>query len=158
MGYVRLDPFRVAQECWKESNIRGIKVPAWYCVLYGTSPWMLQASCSKLREQQKALAFIVRFNYIADVVAILGYFDPNYRLKPARNFSRYLRFYRMSLMDTISGSSRLSWGHSPFYNWRGVLSCTLRRYVDLALPALVHGRPSKLLDRLRSAMRSVDMP
>jgi hypothetical protein len=157
MGYVRLDPLRVAQEVWNNLDLRGMKIPHWYCLKFGTSPWHLSQSAQSLKtEQRKALAFIVRMNYISDIVSRDGYYDPS-RSRPLRldrNFSRRLRFFRRSLTSCVSGCSRTCWAHSPFYNWRGVLSCTLRRFVDLAFPGLV-SQASGLLARLRSAMRIV---
>lgn len=162
MGYVRLDPLRVSQEVWKNIQIpRGMKVPDWYCIKYGTSPWMLSKKNSDHpSSQRKALAFIVRMNYISDLIVRDGYYDPTKQgpLRPDGNFSVRLRYFRRTLMSTISGSSRNSWGHSPFYEWRRVLSCTLRRFVDLASPALGLRRPSNLLDRLRSTMWTVGSP
>jgi hypothetical protein len=151
--YVRQDPLRVAQELWHLSKIpRNFKVPDWYCLMYGTSPWLLTRPASGLSEARKAMAFIIRLNYLTDTTLLRGG-DPTSSVLPRvpRAFSVRLRFLRRPLMDTISGSRLLCWGHSPSFNWRGVLSCTLRRYVDLAFPALGPRCPDSFLSRLRSA-------
>jgi hypothetical protein len=132
----RRDPLKGAREVWEKSKLpQGLKVPDWYCMLYGTSPWHLTRASSHLSDRRNALAFIVRLNYLTDVIIHFGHeATVTRRLPVPEYFSDTLSAFRQKLTLCVSGSQRVCWGHSPFYNWRGALSCALRRYVDLAYP------------------------
>jgi len=130
---------RTAHKVWSVLRpLRGLKVPDWYCIYRGTAPWILTQASGRISDQRKALAFIVRMNYILDsrsyVIGPQG--SPHSFGSPSlpRFLSRRLASLRQSLTTSMVSCARLlSWAHSPFFNWREVLKCTLSRYVDLAL-------------------------
>jgi hypothetical protein len=141
--YTREQPLRAAMEVWSYTRVpRGLKVPRWYSIFYGTPPWVLTQSVSRLSEKQRALALIVRMNFISDHWTNGKLFGPGAAFcKSPPQLPLYLReslrAYRSTLLQSCikSAGRNLSWAYSPNYNWRAVLACTVRRYVNLVLPS-----------------------
>jgi len=132
------DPLKVAQQVWSKTKPKqGMSVPRWYCIMYGTAPWVLTQRGSSLSEKRKAMAFIVRLNYQMDYgqpTSHGAWASPQSSPSLPYYYSRALSVYRQSFIDQIKSARYLSWAHSPFYKWRAVLGCTVRRYINLCPP------------------------
>jgi hypothetical protein len=128
--FVRKDPIEVAQWIWSKLDLpRGLTVPGWYHNYCGVSPWYTRARLSGRGNREKALAFIVRMNYILDSGLLTS--------KPGLPVAMtgVLQLFRLSYKDYLSlGVTNCTWRHSVFYNWAGALSCTLRVFFPLAFP------------------------
>lgn len=129
--FLRTDPIAVAQWIWSKLDLkRGLAVPAWYHHLMGISPWYTRIGLSGRDNRVKALAFIVRMNYILDSGLL------SFRPQPMRRFSLVLSHLGgCSYSDYIArGVTNVTWRHSVMFNWMGALSCTLRVFFPLAFP------------------------
>jgi len=132
--FARGDPLRVAQWFWHKLDIpRDLSIPRWYSNLYGTSPWYTTKKISpKQGEKMRALAFIVRMNYILDTNVLRDKFVglPSF-------VSRPMSLLGLSYHGSMVGMrSNVTWAHAPMFNWRRALSCTLRVFVNLTYPFL----------------------
>lgn len=130
--FTRGDPLRVACWIWDKIQLpRDWSVPGWYHNLYGTSPWYTRqrfVAGGKHGSKARALAFIVRMNYLIDTD-----FLKNRSVFPWI-MGRHLSAFKMSYADSIGPACNFTWAHSCFYNWRRVLSRTLRVFVPLSFP------------------------
>jgi len=128
--FLRKDPIEVAQWVWSKLDLeKGLAVPSWYHNYCGISPWYTRVRLHGRGNRVKALAFIVRMNYILDSGLL------KYRPQPTKLFSRLLQTFHLSFRDYLAtGSVNVSWRHSVSFNWMGALSCTLRVFFPLAFP------------------------
>lgn len=133
------NPLKVAQRVWSKTKpARGLNIPRWYCIYYGTAPWVLTQRGSSTSEKRKALAFIVRLNWLMDYgtpTSHGAWLPPQQKPTLPCFYSRALVAYHQSFIDQIKSARQLSWAHSPFYKWGAVLACTVRRYINLCPPA-----------------------
>lgn len=130
---MRSDPIKVANWIWHKLDLpRDWSVPGWYCNLYGTSPWYIRTRFEpryKRGSKARALAFIIRMNYLMDTDLLRD------RSVFPVALERRLRSLNLPFGD-IASSSNFTWAHSCLYNWNRVLSCTLRVFVPLTFPLL----------------------
>lgn len=141
----RTTPLAGAQWLWRFLELpRDWSPPGWYCNYYGTSPWHLARKFNhRDGERKRGLAFIVRMNYLMDTD-----FNKSVRLQLPNSLGKRLSALGLEYSDILNSSANVTWAHSTLYNWRRVLSCTLRNFSYLAFP-LFEGRlrsvPSDLL-------------
>lgn len=126
--------FLRAAAVWKHASIpRGLKVPAWYCHLWGLPLWYMRQSNQTLKsERRRALPMIVRMNFLMDreFYRSLGKNFSLFEFSPC--FSLALRSFGLTLREYISQPSvNVSWMAARLYKWEEVLSCTLRNFVNL---------------------------
>jgi len=132
-----------AQAAWRifSSDHKDLNVPVWYAGLHGVPNWLLRQKISspKMDDKRKALALLVRMNYILDhahkydlVSAQASFF-----LLPARRFRVFCRsfgpIYEDGAYRVISPGHRMntSYANSTNYEWKRALACTVGNFVHL---------------------------
>jgi hypothetical protein len=132
---LRKDPMQGSVWLWHKADLgRDWSIPAWYCHLHGVPPWYLTRSSSQLKkvgEKGRALAFLVRMNYMLDTD--LGDFKIRLPDYVGRCLSTLGEAY---LGGFLNRGANVTFALAPKYNWRRALSCVLRRFVNLAYPRL----------------------
>jgi len=127
------DVITSASWLWHKLELpRNLSIPRWYSNYFGTSPWYTtKAFRSGDRNGRKArgLAFIIRMNYLMDTNL------NSVRLRLPIVYEKFLNFFGGSFTELLRVSN-VTWAHSASHNWQKVLSCTLRRFVNLTYPLL----------------------
>lgn len=131
----------MASRLWEYHGLKkGLKVPDWYCFLYGTSPWHLSRRCSLMNETQRARAFLVRINYQIDLLS--GFFKPDSPPKQSLKCLLRSRYPGSSLVDLIKlGQVNVTWAHRTSYNVLGALACACKKYMSILPPVPTCTRP-----------------
>lgn len=149
---------RESQRAW--SRFSGIKrdlnIPTWYAGVHGVPDSLLRKRCSQMTEKEKALALLVRMNYILDFPHLSGVASHiSFFCLPARRIRSFVRscgpIYENGSYCTKVCNIRVntSYALSTNYSWKGALACTLRNFVHL-LSALL--QPARLLQSLSSSL------
>lgn len=132
----RRRPLQTAGLFWRMLELpRDWSIPGWYHNLYGTSPWFTsrKTSSPKTTSRMRALAFIVRMNYIMDTDLLTT------KVRLPGCISRRLDILNLRYSEGCLGPrSNVTWAHSRTYDWRRVLCCTLKNFVNLAYPLLAN--------------------
>jgi len=85
---------------------------------------------SKRGERERALAFIVRMNYLMHTDLLAK------KIKPPGCITRRLGSHFSFTDFCVNRGSNISWALSHRYDWKRALSCTTRVFVNLAFPLL----------------------
>jgi hypothetical protein len=136
---------RKAQDAWRHRPAgiaENLSIPHWYAGLYGVPNWLLRQSCfsPKMDEKRRALALLVRMNYILDFHHQFNLVDRTsaFFCLPARRLRVFCRvygpIYSNGSYQSISIGMRMntSFALSSDYNWKRALACTVGNFVHLA--------------------------
>jgi hypothetical protein len=133
---------RKAQAAWamKPASMENLSVPIWYSGLHGVPNWLLRqkASSKKMDEKRKALALLVRMNYILDYAHKFVDMDQlTFFGLPTRKLrvftSVFGPIYQDGAYRSIGVGTRMntSYASSSLYDWKRALVCTVRNFVHL---------------------------
>jgi hypothetical protein len=120
----------------------GLDVPLWYAGTLGVPNWLLRQKCrsKKMDDKRRALALLVRMNYILDFFPRFTSEDQRHVLqehmerRPLRRlFKAGLHIYDGSQYQAIMHGTRMntSFALSEMYNWQRALACTVGNFVHL---------------------------